>query len=134
MDYRYLNQGTIKNNYPLSLISQLINCLKGCNRFTKLDLQWGYNNIRIKDSDEWKVAFVIGRGAYESLVLFFGACNGPGMFQQMMNDLFMDMLAKFLIVFMDDMLIKTKQLTDDEHMNCIQQVLQRLCDNNLFLN
>jgi hypothetical protein len=57
-DYRYLNEHTVKNNYPLPLISQLVDKLKGSKWFTKIDLRWGYNNVRIKEGDEWKAAFV----------------------------------------------------------------------------
>ena len=84
-DYRYVNEYTIKNNYPLPLISQLVDKLKGCKLFTKMDLRWGYNNVRVKEGDEWKAAFVTHKGAFEPLVMYFSLCNSPATFQKMMN-------------------------------------------------
>src|SRR5437660_7643592 len=89
-NYQYLNKGTIRNNYPLPLISQLINKLKGSTMYTKMDLQWGYNNLCIKESDEWKGAFVTPIGSYEPVVMFFSMCNSPSTFQQVMNDVYSD--------------------------------------------
>src|SRR5437899_5216512 len=89
-DYRYLNDYTVKNNYPLPLISQLVDKLKGCKLFTKMDLRWGYNNVRIKEGDEWKAAFVTHKGAFEPLVMYFDLCNSPATFQKMMNEIFHD--------------------------------------------
>ena len=75
----------VKNNYPLPLISQLIDKLKGAKLFTKMNLRWGYNNVCIKEGDEWKATFVCFRGAYELLVMYFRLCNSPATFQTMMN-------------------------------------------------
>src|ERR1700720_4361181 len=82
-DYRALNTKTIKNVYPLPLISDLINRLRGARYFTKLDVRWGYNNVRIKEGDEWKAAFRTNRGLFEPLVMFFGLTNSPATFQTM---------------------------------------------------
>ena len=117
MDYRYLNQGTVKNNYPLPLISQLIDRVKGCNLFMKMDLRWGYNNVWIWVGDKWKRAFMTTQGSFEPTVMFFGMCNSPRTSQQMMNDIFTDMLISFLVIFMDDLLISTKNLTMAEHLD-----------------
>src|SRR5882672_8004880 len=89
-DYHKLNTLTIKNAYPLSLIPDILNMVSRAKEkyFTKLDIQWGYNNVRIKDRDEWKVAFQKNRGLFEPLVMFFGLTNSPEMFQMMMNDIF----------------------------------------------
>ena len=87
-DYRLLNNMTIKNRYPLPLISELIDTLKNAKYFTKLDVRWGYNNVRIKEGDEWKAAFRTNRGLYEPTVMFFGLTNSPSTFQTMMNDIF----------------------------------------------
>jgi len=87
-DYRALNGITIKNKYPLPLISELIETLRGARYFTKLDVRWGFNNVRIKDGDEWKAAFRTNRGLFEPLVMFFGLTNSPATFQTMMNDIF----------------------------------------------
>ena len=69
-DYRYVNDWTIKNNYLLPLISQLVDKLKGCKLFMKMDLQWGYNNVRIREGNEWKAVFVTHKGAFEPLVMY----------------------------------------------------------------
>ena len=76
-DYRALNAITVKNKYPLPLISELINKLQGARYFTKLDVRWGFNNVRIKDGDEWKAAFRTNCGLFEPLVMFFGLTNSP---------------------------------------------------------
>ena len=78
---------TIKNRYPLPLISELVDKLQGAKYFTKLDIRWGYNNARIKKGDEWKAAFRTNRGLYKPLVMFFGLTNSPATFQNMMNDI-----------------------------------------------
>ena len=80
-DYQYLNKGTICNNYPLPLILQLINKLKGSNVYTKMDLHWGYNNVHIKDDHEWKSAFITPIRSYEPVVMFFGMYNSSSTFQ-----------------------------------------------------
>jgi hypothetical protein len=87
-DYRKLNAMTIKNRYPLPLILELIGKLKGAKYFTKLDVRWGYQNVQIKEGDEWKAAFQTNQGLYEPLVMMFGLTNSPATFQTMMNDLF----------------------------------------------
>lgn len=96
-DYRYLNNGTVKNAYPLPLIQDLLDKLHGSQFFTKLDIRWGYNNIRIKDGDQWKAAFTTPRGLFEPTVMFFGLCNSPATFQNFMNDIFRDMILKKII-------------------------------------
>ena len=86
-DYRYLNEWTIPNAYPLPRTDQLMDRLQGSKYFTKLDIRWGYNNIRIREGDEWKAAFKTNRGLYEPTVMFFGMRNSPATFQNMMNDI-----------------------------------------------
>ena len=110
-DYHYLNKWTVKNNYPLLLISQLLNSLRGCDMFMKMDVHWGYNNIRIREGNEWKCTFITPLSSYEPLVMFFGQCNAPATFQNMMNDFFGEFLYGFLIIYMDDCLVFTKRLT-----------------------
>jgi hypothetical protein len=131
-DYRALNDMTIKNRYPLPLISELIGQLRGARFFTKLDVRWGYNNIRIREGDEWKAAFRTNRGLFEPLVMFFGLTNSPATFQTMMNDLFRDLVAKGVVcVYLDDILIYTETL--EEHREVLQEVLERLRTHKLFL-
>jgi len=87
-DYHHINQWTIKNGYPLSLITNILDGVGKKKVFTKLDLRWEYNNVRIKEGDEWKAAFTMHIGAYEPTVMYFGLTNSPATFQTMMNDLF----------------------------------------------
>ena len=84
-DYRALNAITVKNKYPLPLILELINKLQGARYFTKLDIHWGFNNIWMKDGDEWKATFRTNQGLYEPLVMFFGLTNSLATFQTMMD-------------------------------------------------
>ena len=80
-DYRYLNEWTIKNNYPLPLISDILESIGTKKLFTKMDLRWGYNNVRIKEGDEWKAAFMTPEGSFKPTVMFFGLTNSPATFQ-----------------------------------------------------
>jgi len=131
-DYRYVNNWTIKNNYPLPLISQLVDKLKGCKLFTKMDLWWGYNNVRICKGNEWKAAFVTHKGAFEPLVMYFGLCNSPATFQKMMNEIFHDMLD-VCMVYIDDLMIFTDTDDQEKHDRIVLEVLKRLHDNDLFV-
>jgi hypothetical protein len=108
-DYRYLNEQTIKDAFPLPLIQELVDRLKDAKYYLKLDLRWGYNNILIKDGDQWKAAFSTPLGLYEPLVMYFGLCNSPATFQRMMNELFKPLIHKGVVaVYLDDILIYTK--------------------------
>ena len=89
---------TVKNKYPLLLISKLINKLQGARYFTKLNVCWGFNNVQMKDGDEWKAAFQTNRGLYEPLVMFFGLTNSPATFQTMMDGIFEDLISKGVVV------------------------------------
>ena len=80
IDYCKLNRQTVKNNYPLPLITDLVDNMGGKRVFTKMDLRWGYNNVRIKEGDEWKAAFTTYVGSFEPVVMFFGMTNSPAMF------------------------------------------------------
>ena len=105
MDYRALNEITVKNRYPIPRISDLIDNLSKASIFTKIDLRWGYNNVRIKEGDEWKTAFRTRFGLFEYLVMPFGMTNSPATFQHFMNDIFRDMADIFVIVYLDDILV-----------------------------
>jgi len=98
----------IKNKYPLPLIQELIDKVRGTRYFTKLDIRWGYNNVRIREGDEWKTAFQTNQGLFEPLVMYFGICNSPVTFQLMMDILFckLIMIGK-IVIYMDDILIFT---------------------------
>jgi len=86
-DYRKLNQVTIKDKTPLLLIGEVIDKLKEVRYFNKLDLIWRYNNVQIKEGDEWKAAFLTNKGLFEPQVMYFGLCNLPETFQRMMNSI-----------------------------------------------
>ena len=108
-DYQYLNDWTIKNSYPLPLISDILDKLKGAKYFTKLDIQWGYNNIRIRKGNEWKAVFKTNKGLFKPTVMFFSMCNSPATFQAMMDDIFAGMInGKLVIIYMDDILSSLK--------------------------
>jgi len=131
-DYRALNSMTVKNKYPLPLISKLVSQLRGARYFTKLDVRWGFNNVHIKPGDEWKAAFRTNQGLFEPLVMFFGMTNSPATFQTMMNDIFRDLIAEgIMVVYLDDILIFTR--TEEEHAKAIRRVLQVLQEHKLFL-
>ena len=105
-DYRKLNSMTIRNRYPLPLVPDIMTRVAGAKYFTKLDVRWGYNNVRIREGDEWKAAFWTNRGLYEPLVMFFGLCNSAATFQTMMNDLFRELVEEGVVaIYMDDILI-----------------------------
>jgi len=131
-DYRALNAVTVKNRYPLPLISKLVSQLRGAKYFTKLDVRWGFNNVRIKPRDEWKAAFRTNCGLFEPLVMFFGMTNSPTTFQTMMNNIFRTLIAEgIMVVYLDDILIFTE--TEEEHEQAVQRVLEVLAEHKLFL-
>ena len=105
-DYWYLNEWMIKNNYPLPLISDVLENIGTKKLFTKMDLRWGYNNVRIKKGDEWKAAFTMLEGLFEPTVMFFGLTNSLAIFQAMMNELLRDLInMEKIAVFIDDVIV-----------------------------
>ena len=115
-DYHKLNDITVKNAYPLPLVPDIMNKIASgkAKYFTKLNICWGYNNVCIKEGDEWKAAFWTNCGLYEPLVMFFSLTNSPATFQTMMNDIFKELVNEgVVVVFMDDILIFTESL--EEH-------------------
>ena len=100
--------------------------------FTKMDLQWGYNNVRIKEEDEWKVAFTIHMGSFEPVVMFFGMTNSPATFQAMMNEILQDMINEGKVAaFVDDVLVGTE--TKEGHDKIVEEVLRRLEESDLYV-
>ena len=110
MDYKALNSWTIHDTYPRPLISDIIDHLQGKSLFTKFNIRWGYNNIRIKEEDQWKAAFKTPFGLYQPKVMYFGLTNSPPTFCHAMAYIFRHLLNKYvgkLFVYMDDILIAT---------------------------
>lgn len=130
IDYRELNSITVKNRYPLPLMSTAFELLQDSRFFTKLDLRNAYHLVRIRQGDEWKTAFNTPTGHYEYLVLPFGLTNAPSVFQALVNDVLRDFLNQFVFVFLDDILIFSPTL--EIHCHHVRQVLQRLHENQLF--
>ena len=100
---------------PLPLIGKVIDKLKEAKYFNKLDLIWGYNNVWIKEGDKWKAAFLTNKGLFEPQVMYFGLCNSPGIFQQMMNSIFRELLHEEILAnYMDDFMILAKTMKELE--------------------
>jgi Reverse transcriptase (RNA-dependent DNA polymerase) len=132
-DYQQINEWTIRNRYPLPLIPELIARVKTSTLFTKFDIRWGYNNVWIKEGNEWKAAFITNKGLFEPRVMFFGLTNSPATFQTMMNAIFKDELRSgWLTVYMDDILIHTKATVKD-HRNKVHHILDKLAKHDLYL-
>ena len=130
--YIYLNEWTIKKNYPLLLISDVLENIGTKKMFTKTDLRWGYNNVRIKKEDEWKVAFTTPEGSFEPTVMFFGLTNSPATFQAMMNKLLRDLINTGKVaVFIDDVIVGTE--TEEKHNELVVEVIRRLEENDLYV-
>ena len=109
-DYWPLNKWMKKNRNVSPLIPSVVDRLAGCTLFTKFDIRWGYNNIRIKPGDEWKAAFLTPEGLFKPTVMFFGLTNSPATFQMMMNTIFrQQVMLGWFSIFMDDGVIHTKR-------------------------
>jgi len=130
VDYRPLNAVTIKNKYPLPRIDILFDQLVGAKVFSKIDLRSGYHQIKIRPEDIPKTAFSTRYGLYEYLVMSFGLTNAPAHFMYLMNSMFMPELDKFVVVFIDDILIYSKN--EEEHAEHLRIVLQRLREHKLY--
>ncbi len=130
IDYRGLNEITVKCWYPLPLVPSALEQLRSAQFFTKLDLRCAYNLIRIPEGDEWKTAFSTTSGHYEYRVMPFGLVNSPSVFQSFINDVFRDMLDHYVIVYIDDILVYSETL--QEHVHHVRSVLQRLIKYQLY--
>jgi hypothetical protein len=130
VDYRPLNVVTIKNKYPLPRIDVLFDQLAGAKVFSKIYLRSGYHQIKIRPCDVPKTAFSTRYGLYEYLVMSFGLTNAPAYFMYLMNSVFMTELDKFVVVFIDDILVYSKN--EEEHAEHLRIVLQRLRDHKLY--
>ena len=130
IDYKQLNKVTVKNKYPLPRIDDLFDQLKRATVFSKIDLRSGYYQLRVKESDVPKTAFRTRYGHYEFLVMSFGLTNAPAVFMDLMNQIFRPYLDIFVVVFIDDILIYSRDET--EHAEHLRIVLHTLRDKQLF--
>ncbi|QRV96785.1 Retrotransposable element Tf2 protein [Ceratobasidium sp. AG-Ba] len=129
-NYRKINNITIPDQFPMPLQVELIDQVKNAKIYSKLDLRWGFNIIRIKKGDEWKTAFRTAYGIYKYLVMPFGLKNAPAVLQRMMNHIFRHLLGTTVVVYMDDILIFSKK--EEEHAEHVREVLRILRENNLY--
>ena len=130
-DYQYLNKETVKNNYLLLLILNLIDMMGTKKVFTKIDLRWEYNNVWIKERDEQKTIFTIYLGMYKPTVIFFGLINLLATFQAIMNNILRDLIdTGDVVAFIDNVLVGTK---DRKHNKIVEKVLKRIEKNNLYI-
>jgi hypothetical protein len=128
MDYRALNEVTVKNKYPLPRIEDLFDQLHGACVFSKIDLRSGYHQLKIRECDLPKTAFVSKYGLYEYTVMSFGLTNAPAYFMYLMNKIFMEYLDKFVVVFIDDILVYSR--SEEEHLRL---AFQKLRENRLYV-
>nr|GEW90963.1 retrotransposon protein, putative, Ty3-gypsy subclass [Tanacetum cinerariifolium] len=130
IDYRELNKITIRNRYPLPRIDDLFDQLQGAMHFSKIDLRSGYHQLRVKEQDISKTGFRTRYGHYELLLMPFGLTNAPAVFMDLMNRIFHEFLDKFVIVFIDDILVFSK--SKEEHEDHLRTVLQTLRQEKLY--
>ena len=130
VDYRRLNDITIKNKFPLPIIDELLDELAGARFFSKLDLRSGYHQIRMRPEDEDKTAFKTHHGYFQFRVMPFGVTNGPPTFQCVINSVFAPATRKYVIAFLDDIL--TYRTSSDEHLQHLRQVFTTLRRNQLY--
>jgi hypothetical protein len=130
IDYRSLNEVTIKNKNPLPRIDDLFDQLRGVCVFSKIDLCSGYHQLKIQNLDIPKMAFITRYGLYEYTIMSFGLTNAPAYFMYLMNKVFMEYLDKFVVVFIDDILVFSKN--EEEHAEHLRLVLQKLREHKLY--
>ena len=122
----------VKNNYPLPLILDILENIRTKNMFTKMDLRWGYNNVRIKEGDEWKAVFTTPKGSFELTVMFFGLTNSPATFQAMMNKLLRNLINTGKVAaFINDVIVGME--IEEEHDKIVAEVIKRLEKNDLYV-
>ena len=131
MDFRRLNALTIKNRFPVPIIEEILEELAGSKYFSKLDMKSGYHQVRMKVEDEYKTTFKTHHGHYQFRVMPFGLTNAPATFQCIINEVLSPFLRKFVMVFLDDILIYSPSL--QTHLQHLEQVFQKLREHNLYM-
>ena len=127
-----MNEWTVKNKYPLPLILDVLENIGTKKVFTKMDLRWRYNNVRIKKDDEWKAVFTMPEGSFEPTVMFFGLTNSPATFQAIINELLRDLINTGKVAtFIDDVIVGTE--TEKGHDELVAEVIKRLEENDLYV-
>jgi hypothetical protein len=130
VDYRTLNNITVKDKYPIPIMDTLIDQLSRAHIFSKIDLRTAYNQVRIAEGHEWKTSFRCRYGQYEYLVMPFGLTNAPSIFMKLINSIFSDMIDHYVVIYLDDILIFSR--SQEEHNRHVRNVLQRLREHRLF--
>ena len=131
VDYRGLNRVSVKNRYPLPLISEILDRVTGSKYFSKIDIKDAYYRIRLREGDEWKTAFRTRYGHFEYMVMPFGLCNAPATFQSYINNALGELVDTICVAYLDDILVFTK--TRDSHTKALRNIFERLRRSELYV-